>query len=117
MSLAVVILAAGQGTRMKSKTQKILHEVGGKPMVQHVFESAASIADLPPLLVVGPGETSVSALLGDRATYAVQPQQLGTGHATQMAGSPLRGQTDQVLVTYGDCLLYTSDAADDLLQV
>ena len=116
MSLAVVILAAGQGTRMKSKTQKILHEVGGKPMVQHVFESAASIADLPPLLVVGPGETSVSALLGDRATYAVQPQQLGTGHATQMAGSPLRGQTDQVLVTYGDMPLLRAATMQQLAE-
>jgi bifunctional UDP-N-acetylglucosamine pyrophosphorylase/glucosamine-1-phosphate N-acetyltransferase len=102
MSLAVVILAAGQGTRMKSKTQKILHEVGGKPMVQHVFEEAESIADLPPILVVGPGEENVGPLFGDRAAYVVQPEQLGTGHATQMAHPILSGQADQVLVTYGD---------------
>jgi bifunctional UDP-N-acetylglucosamine pyrophosphorylase/glucosamine-1-phosphate N-acetyltransferase len=102
MSLAVVILAAGQGTRMKSKTQKILHEVGGKPMVQHVFEEAQSIADLPPVMVIGPGEEGVRALFGDAATYVVQPEQLGTGHATQMARSILSGKADQVLVTYGD---------------
>jgi bifunctional UDP-N-acetylglucosamine pyrophosphorylase/glucosamine-1-phosphate N-acetyltransferase len=102
MSLAVVILAAGQGTRMKSKTQKILHTVGGKPMVQHVFEAADSIADLPPVLVVGPGEEGVFALLGNSASYVVQPEQLGTGHATQMAKSLLQGDVDQVLVTYGD---------------
>ena len=76
MSLAVVILAAEQGTRMNSKTQKILHAVGGKPMVQHVFEAADSVAGLPPVLVVGPGEAGVSALFGDSATYAVQPEQL-----------------------------------------
>lgn len=102
MSLAVVILAAGQGTRMKSKTQKILHAVGGKPMVQHAFEAADSIADFPPLLVVGPGEAGVNALFGDLARYVVQPEQLGTGHATRMAKSLLQGQADQVLVTYGD---------------
>ena len=102
MSLAVVILAAGQGTRMKSKTQKILHDVGGKPMVQHVFEAAGSIADLPPVLVVGPGEEGVFALFGNSASYVVQPEQLGTGHATQVAKSLLQGAVDQVLVTYGD---------------
>jgi bifunctional UDP-N-acetylglucosamine pyrophosphorylase/glucosamine-1-phosphate N-acetyltransferase len=102
MTLAVIILAAGQGTRMKSKTQKILHEVGGKPMVQHVFEEAVSIADLPPVLVIGPGETGVRALLGDNATYAVQPEQLGTGHAARMAKPLLQGRVDQVLITYGD---------------
>lgn len=102
MSLAVVILAAGQGTRMNSKAQKILHEVGGKPMVQHVFEAAVSIANLPPVLVVGPGEAGVGALFGGKATYVVQPEQLGTGHATQMAQHPLNGRADQVLVTYGD---------------
>ena len=102
MSLAVVILAAGQGTRMKSKTQKILHAVGGKPMVQHVFEAADSIADLSPVLVVGPGEAGVFALFGDDASYVVQPEQLGTGHATQVAKSLLQGKVDQVLVTYGD---------------
>jgi bifunctional UDP-N-acetylglucosamine pyrophosphorylase/glucosamine-1-phosphate N-acetyltransferase len=102
MSLAVVILAAGQGTRMKSKKQKILHEVGGKPMVQHVFEEAAAIADLPPVMVIGPGETGVSALFGDEASYVAQPQQLGTGHAAQMAKPLLQGKVDQVLVTYGD---------------
>ncbi|MFN2106248.1 MAG: NTP transferase domain-containing protein [Candidatus Promineifilaceae bacterium] len=102
MTLAVVILAAGQGTRMKSKTQKILHEVGGKPMVQHVFDAAESIADLPPVVVVGRGEKGVGALFGNRAAYVVQQEQLGTGHATQMARPILNGQADQVLVTYGD---------------
>ena len=102
MTLAVVILAAGQGTRMKSKKQKILHDVGGKPMVQHVFEAATAVADLPPVLVVGSGEIGVQALFGERASYVVQPQQLGTGHATMMAEALLQGKADQVIVTYGD---------------
>lgn len=102
MNLAVVILAAGQGTRMKSKKQKILHDVGGKPMVQHVFEAAAGVADMPPVLVVGPGEDGVQALFGKAANYVVQPEQLGTGHATRMAKSLLQGSAQQVIITYGD---------------
>lgn len=100
--IAVVLLAAGQGTRMNSRKQKILHEVGGRPMVLHAFLAAASVAGLPPVLVVGPGETGVRELIGDRATYVVQPEPLGTGHATQVAAAALRGRADQVIVTYGD---------------
>jgi len=109
MTLAVVILAAGQGTRMKSKKQKILHDVGGKPMVRHVFEAAAAVADVPPVLVVGPREEGVQALFGDEAGYVVQPQQLGTGHATMMAEPLLQGKAEQVIVTYGDMPLLRAD--------
>ncbi|MBX3056479.1 MAG: NTP transferase domain-containing protein [Anaerolineae bacterium] len=87
---------------MNSKYQKILHQVGGKPMVQHIFEAAAQVADLPPVLVVGPGGKGVQALLGDRAVYVVQTEQLGTGHATLMAEAVLKGKANQVIVTYGD---------------
>ena len=114
MTLAVVILAAGQGTRMNSKTQKILHEVGGKPMVQHVFDAAETIADLPPVVVVGPGEKGVSALFGNRAAYVVQPEQLGTGHATQMARPILNERANQVLVTYGDMPLLRASTMGQL---
>ncbi|CUS03235.2 Bifunctional protein GlmU (fragment) [Candidatus Promineifilum breve] len=100
--IAVVLLAAGQGVRMNSRKQKILHEVGGRPMVLHAFLAAAEVADLPPVLVVGPDESGVRALIGDRATYAVQPEPLGTGHATLMAADALRGRADRVVVTYGD---------------
>ena len=100
--IAVVLLAAGQGVRMNSRKQKILHEVGGRPMVLHAFLAAAEVADLPPVLVVGPGESGVRALIGDRAGYVVQPEPLGTGHATLMAADALRGRADRVVVTYGD---------------
>ena len=100
--IAVVLLAAGQGVRMNSNKQKILHEVGGRPMVLHAFLTAGAVADLPPVLVVGPGESGVRALLGERASYVVQPEALGTGHATRMAAEALRGRAEQVIVTYGD---------------
>lgn len=116
MSLAVVILAAGQGTRMNSKKQKILHAVGGKPMVQHVFDTAVSLAGAPPVLVVGPGETGVQELLGAQAQYVVQPQQLGTGHATMMARELLQGRTTQVIVTYGDMPLLQGETLSRLAR-
>ncbi|MCA9932723.1 MAG: NTP transferase domain-containing protein [Ardenticatenaceae bacterium] len=117
MTLAIVLLAAGQGTRMLSKKQKILHEVGGKPMVTHVFDTAVSISDIPPVLVVGPGETGVQALFAERARYVVQPEQLGTGHATMMAQEMLQGQTTQVLVTYGDMPLLKAETLARLAQI
>ncbi len=117
MRLGVVILAAGQGTRMKSKTQKILHDVGGKPMVQHVFEAAQGIADVPPVLVIGPGENGVQALFGETARYVEQSEQLGTGHATMMAKPLLQGQTELVIVTYGDMPLLRSATLAQLAQM
>lgn len=114
--LAVVILAAGQGTRMKSKTQKILHEVGGRPMVAHVFYAAQKVADLPPLLVVAPGEEGLHALFADQAIYVEQAQQLGTGHATMMASGVLEGRSDQVLVTYADMPLLRTETMNRLAR-
>ena len=114
--LAVVILAAGKGTRMNSKTQKILHDVGGRPMVAHVFESAASVADLPPLLVVGLGEDGVQRLFGEQAWYVTQPEQLGTGHAALMAKPLLAGKAEQVIVTYADMPLLRPQTLHNLAQ-
>lgn len=117
MTIAIVLLAAGQGTRMKSQKQKILHEVGGKPMVQHIFEAAEAVADIRPLLVVAPGETGLHTLFGHRAQYALQAEQMGTGHATMMAEAALRGQSDQVLVTYGDMPLLRAATMTRLAQM
>lgn len=108
MTLAIVILAAGQGSRMLSKKQKILHEVGGKPMVQHLFDAAVSLTQILPVLIIGKGGDGVQKLFGDGAQYAVQHEQLGTGHATQMAKPFLVGRADQVIVTYADMPLLQS---------
>ena len=107
--IAVVLLAAGQGTRMNSRKPKILHEVGGRPMVLHAFLAAAAVANRRPVLIVGPGETGVPALISDRAEYVVQPEALGTGHATQMAADALRGRAEQVIVTYADMPLLRAE--------
>lgn len=116
MSVGVVLLAAGKGTRMNSKRQKILHEVGGKPMVQHVFEASLAVTDRPPVIVVGADEDGVQNLLGDRAEYVVQHERLGTGHATQMAQPCLQGNVSQLLVTYGDMPLLRPETLQALVQ-
>ena len=116
MTLAIVLLAAGKGTRMNSKKQKILHDVGGKPMVQHVFEAAEAEGDIAPVLVVAPGETGVHELFGERADYVVQEEQLGTGHATMVTRPFLENRADQVIVTYGDMPLLKASTLQQLAQ-
>lgn len=114
MSVAVVLLAAGHGTRMRSKVQKVLHAVGGRPMIEHVFRAAATVADVPPVVVIGPGQDGVSQLLGTRATYVVQEERLGTGHATQLARAALQGRAEQVIVAYGDMPLLRGSTLEQL---
>lgn len=116
-TLATILLAAGQGTRMQSKKQKILHEVGGKPMVSHIFEAAEAVSDVRPVLVVGVGGDGVRQLIGERAQYAMQSEQLGTGHATMMAQPLLQGQTDQVIVAYGDMPLLKASTLRQLADL
>lgn len=116
MTLAVVLLAAGHGSRMQSKKQKVLHGVGGKPMVEHVFEAATAVANLKPVLVVGPGEEGARRLLGERAAYVLQKERLGTGHATLAARDALRGRADQVLVAYGDMPLLRAETFRQLAE-
>ncbi len=101
-SLTAVILAAGQGTRMKSALPKVLHPLAGRPLVYYAVATATEVTGAPPVLVVGHGAGRVRAFLGDRARYAVQSEQLGTGHAVMQARELLQGQTDKVLVTYAD---------------
>jgi bifunctional UDP-N-acetylglucosamine pyrophosphorylase / glucosamine-1-phosphate N-acetyltransferase len=115
--LAVVILAAGQGTRMQSDKPKILHEVGGRPMVVHVFEAARAVADRRPLLVVGPGDAGVRQLFGGQADYALQPEQLGTGHAAMMAQPQLRDWPGPVLITYADMPLLRAETMRRLAEL
>lgn len=114
MTVAIVLLAAGKGTRMNSKYQKILHEVGGKPMVLHIFEAAEAVATMPPVLVVGPGADGVQSLIGNRAVYVLQPEQLGTGHAAMMAETAVKNKASQVIITYADMPLLRAETMRQL---
>ena len=103
MKLAAVILAAGQGTRMKTKLAKVLHPVVGKPMVLYALETVKGVQpNVPTILVVGHGAEQVRAAVGARALFVEQRAQLGTGHAVLQAREVLRGKSDAVFVSYAD---------------
>lgn len=117
MSLAAVILAAGQGTRLKSALPKVLHRLGGQPLVRHAIAAAQAVTGAPPVLVVGHGAEAVRAELGETVRYAVQAEQLGTGHAVRQAEALLRGQCRRVLVTYADMPLLRAETLQRLVDV
>lgn len=100
--LAIVVLAAGKGTRMKSDLHKVLHPIAGRPMLEHLLASAAELAPQRQVVVAGHGREQLEKALGARATIAVQEPQLGTGHAVQQAQDALAGFDGDVLILYGD---------------
>ncbi|MHB9090583.1 MAG: bifunctional UDP-N-acetylglucosamine diphosphorylase/glucosamine-1-phosphate N-acetyltransferase GlmU [Chloroflexota bacterium] len=112
-----VVLAAGQGTRMKSKLQKVLHPVAGKAMVEHVLDAVARAGIGQAVLVVGRNSERVREQLGKRVEYVEQSEQLGTGHAVLQARTLLRDGTDTVLVLYGDTPLVRAETLAALLEV
>lgn len=102
MNLHVVILAAGQGTRMRSKLPKVLHPVAGKPMLGHVIDCARSLSPTRIHVVIGHGAELVrEQLAAEDIHWVLQTEQLGTGHAVAQALPGTEG-ADQVLVLYGD---------------
>ena len=116
MNLAVVILAAGQGTRMKSSRPKVLHRLGGQPLVEYALAAAQSLTDQQPVLVIGHGADAVRAALGERVVYVAQAEQLGTGHAVQQAAPLLKGRSDYVVVTYSDMPLIRVESLHALAE-
>ena len=100
---AVVILAAGQGTRMRSDTHKVLHPIASRPLLLHLLDRVDSVGAEKRVVVVGKGREQVEAAIGGRDVgLAVQSEQKGTGHAVQQAADALSGYDGPVLVLYGD---------------
>jgi bifunctional UDP-N-acetylglucosamine pyrophosphorylase / glucosamine-1-phosphate N-acetyltransferase len=117
MSLHVVILAAGKGTRMRSSLPKVLHPVAGRPMVSHVIETAHQLGADAIHLVYGHGGELLQQRLDDASVqWVLQAEQLGTGHAVAQA-TPTIPDEAQVLVLYGDTPLITSATLQKLLAV
>ena len=116
MDLSIVILAAGEGTRMKSDLPKVLHRLGGRPLVSHALETARALTDAPPALVVGHGAEAVKEAVGEGAIYVNQTEQLGTGHAVLQARDALRGRSGLVLVSYADMPLLTEQTLGRLVE-
>ncbi|TBV06054.1 bifunctional UDP-N-acetylglucosamine diphosphorylase/glucosamine-1-phosphate N-acetyltransferase GlmU [Stutzerimonas kirkiae] len=115
MSLDIVILAAGQGTRMRSSLPKVLHPVAGKPMLGHVIDTARQLQPRGIHVVIGHGADSVRERLGaDDLNFVLQAEQLGTGHAVAQALPVLTAE--RVLILYGDVPLIEKGTLERLLQ-
>lgn len=108
--LAVIVLAAGKGTRMKSATHKVLHPIAGKPMLMHLLDTAAALRPVRTVVVVGAGRDQVEAVVQPFGVSVVhQAEQLGTGHAVLQAAAGLLDFAGDVLILYGDVPLVSAD--------
>jgi bifunctional UDP-N-acetylglucosamine pyrophosphorylase/glucosamine-1-phosphate N-acetyltransferase len=116
MKVAVVLLAAGQGTRMHSTTPKVLHPLCGKPMLWHTLEAVKGVSTGKPVIVVGHGAETVRAFVGDAADFAVQEPQLGTAHATMQAEALLKGKSDYIVVINADLPLLRGETVQKLVE-
>lgn len=115
MSIKTIILAAGQGTRMRSSLPKVLHRIANKALLQHVYETSAVIADNHTIVIIGHGGNTVKETLKNiDVTWIEQHQQLGTGHAVQQAIDLITDE-DHVLILYGDVPLLKTHTLKSLL--
>lgn len=108
-NLSAIILAAGEGKRMKSKNSKVLHKISDKPMIEVIYKALISenIDDI--ILVVGHKKEQVQEYMGSRVSYAIQEEQLGTGHAVMQAEKHFKDRDGQVFVLCGDTPLITQE--------
>ena len=115
-TLQVVILAAGQGKRMNSDLPKVLHPLGGRPLLAHVIDTARTLSPQRLCVVVGHGAAQVRERVADAdIAWALQEQQLGTGHAVSQALPQLSGE-GTVLVLYGDVPLIAAETLRSLVE-
>ena len=117
-NVAVIILAAGMGTRMKSGKPKVLHKILGKPMVMYVVETAKRVAGNNVILVVGNQADKVREIVAenDELIYAIQKDQLGTGHAVLCALPYIPEHIEEVVILCGDVPLLGSDTVIRLID-
>jgi bifunctional UDP-N-acetylglucosamine pyrophosphorylase/glucosamine-1-phosphate N-acetyltransferase len=117
-ALSVMVLAAGQGTRMKSATPKVLHPVCGKPLLEHVLSAVEGLKPRSIAVVVGVGRNQVMDVLGRRKSveFVIQKEQRGSGHAVLMGRSWLKRQRGALLVVYGDTPLLTTGTLEALVK-
>lgn len=113
--LDILVLAAGKGTRMRSDLPKVLHPIGGKPLVQHVLDTARQVGGDRIMVIVGHGAELVEErMAADDVSFVLQAQQLGTGHAVQQALPQLRNDAT-VLILYGDVPLTRAETLQKLI--
>ena len=114
---AVIVLAAGQGTRMKSRRAKVLHEVCGVAMLEHVLQTAGSLSPSRLLVVVGRDADEVKRRYAQRAEFVLQAEQRGTGHAVKVALPALADASGDVLILYGDTPLLRPSTIEHMRAV
>jgi len=117
-NVAVIILAAGMGTRMKSAKAKVLHEILEKPMILYVVETAKKVAGNDVILVIGNQADEVKRIVSEKAKvrYAYQDKQLGTGHAVSCALSLIPDYCEEVVILCGDVPLLTAETVMQLVD-
>lgn len=111
-----IVLAAGQGTRMKSKLYKVLHPVLGRPMVQHVIDEVKGSQLDEIVTVVGHGAEQVKERIGNKSEFVLQEEQLGTGHACMQAEDLLKDKEGTTIVVCGDTPLITKETYQALFE-
>ena len=116
MKKFVIVLAAGKGTRMKSKLYKVLHQVCGKSMVEYVVEAAQAIKPDKIVTIVGNGAEEVKKVLADKSEFVLQKKQLGTGDAVLTVADELAAEKGATLVITGDTPLFTSQTFQKLFN-
>jgi len=116
--LTVIILAAGEGKRMKSDMAKVAHRICGKPLAGYVLEAALGTGAGDCVVIVGHREDQVRACLGDKVKYVSQKKQLGTGHAVMQAADIIASKTalSDVMVLYGDTPLITAETLKEAIS-
>ena len=114
--LAIVVLAAGKGTRMKSDLHKVLHPIAGRAMIDHLLASAAQLTPERQVVVAGHGKDQLETALGNRVDIALQEPQLGTGHAVQQAQGALADFDGIVLVLYADVPFVTAATLQSMID-
>lgn len=117
MTISAVLLAAGKGTRMHSSLPKMLHPLGGKAMLLHSLNTLSPLTDDLPVVVVGHEADEIKAMIGERAQFVLQAEQLGTGHAVMQAEERLKGNSSLVLVAYGDMPLVRAESFQALIDL
>lgn len=117
MQIIGLVLAAGQGKRMKSKIYKVLHPVCGKAMIGHVMDTLEQVMVNRTVAVVGHGAEAVKAYLGDRAEFTLQEQQQGTGHAVMQARSLLQDEEGITVIVCGDTPLIQESSLRELIEL
>ena len=114
---AVIILAAGQGTRMRSDTHKVLHPIANRPLLLHLLDRVDALGAEKRVVVLGKGREQVEAAIAGRGVeIAVQAEQKGTGHAVQQAANALAGYDGPVIILYGDTPFVESETLGRMLD-